>query len=69
MVHRANVGSGLDYVEFFASHEADLRILHDLVILVEIVESSELGSDEVLPASLRQLVGSVELYFAHEVML
>ena len=27
MVHRANVGSRLDYVEFFASHEAeDLRI-------------------------------------------
>ena len=43
MVHRATVGSGLDYVEFFASHEADLRIwrmtAHDLVILFEIVES------------------------------
>jgi hypothetical protein len=28
MVHRATVGSGLDYIEFFASHEAeDLRNL------------------------------------------
>jgi hypothetical protein len=49
MVHRATVGSGLDYVEFFASHEADLRIwrmaAHDLVILFEIVESSELVAD------------------------
>ena len=50
MVHRANVGSRLDYVEFFASHEAeDLRIWrmaeHDLVILFDIVESSELVAD------------------------
>jgi hypothetical protein len=50
MVHRPTVGSGLDYVEFFASHEAeDLRIwrmaAHDLVILFEIVESSELVTD------------------------
>ena len=50
MVHRANVDSGLDYVEFFASHEAEaLRIwrmaAHDLVILFEIVESSELVAD------------------------
>jgi hypothetical protein len=50
MVHRANVGSGLDYVEFFASQEAeDLRIwrmaAHDLVMLFEIVESSELVAD------------------------
>ena len=50
MVHRATVGSGLDYVEFFASHEVeDLRIwrmaAHDLVILFDIVESSELVAD------------------------
>ena len=50
MVQRANVGSGLDYVEFFASHEAeDLRIwrmaAHDLVMLFELVESSELVAD------------------------
>ena len=49
MVHRATVGSRLDYVEFFASHEADLRnwrmAAHDLVILFEIVESSELVAD------------------------
>ena len=50
MVHRANVGSGLDYVEFFASHETeDLRIwrmaARDLVILFDIVESSELVAD------------------------
>jgi hypothetical protein len=42
MVRRASVGSGLDYVEFFANHETDLRIwrmaAHDLVILLEIVE-------------------------------
>src|ERR1700730_5801708 len=50
MVHRATVGSGLDYVEFFASHAAeDLRIwrmaAHDLVILFDIVESLELVAD------------------------
>jgi hypothetical protein len=50
MVHRATAGSRLDYVEFFASHEAeDLRIwrmaAHDLVILFDIVESSELVAD------------------------
>jgi hypothetical protein len=50
MVHRATVGSGLDYVEFFASDEADdLRswhmAAHDLVILFDIVESSELVAD------------------------
>ena len=50
MVHRANVGSGLDYVEFFASHAAeDMRIwrmaAHDLVMLFEIVECSELVAD------------------------
>ena len=49
MVRRATVGSGLDYVEFFANHEADLRIwrmvAHDLVILFDIVESSELVAD------------------------
>src|SRR5258705_13111106 len=50
MAHRANTGGGLDYVEFFASHDAeDLRIwrmaAHDLVILFEIVESSELVAD------------------------
>ena len=49
MVRRATVGFGLNYVEFFASHEADLRIwrmaAHDLVILFEIVESSELVAD------------------------
>jgi hypothetical protein len=44
MVHRANVGFGLDYVEFFASHEAeDLRIWR--MALFEIVESSELVAD------------------------
>jgi hypothetical protein len=50
MAHRANTGGGLEYVEFFASHEAeDLRIwrlaAHDLVILFDIVESSELVAD------------------------
>jgi hypothetical protein len=50
MVHRATVGFGIDYVEFFASHEAeDLRIwrmaAHDLVTLFDIVESSELVAD------------------------
>jgi len=50
MVNRATAGSGLDYVEFFASHGAeDLRIwrmaAHDLVILFDIVESSELVAD------------------------
>ena len=49
MVHRATVGAGLDYVEFFANHETDLRIwrmaAHDLVILFEIVESSEQVAD------------------------
>src|SRR5258705_12717267 len=49
MVRRATVGFGLNYVEFFASHEADLRIwrmaAHDLDILFEIVESSELVAD------------------------
>ena len=50
MVHRANVGSRLDYVEFLASHDAeDLRIwrmaAHDLIILFDIVESSELVAD------------------------
>ena len=53
--HRATVGSGLDYVEFFASHEAeDLRIwriaAHDLVITFEIVESSE---SRATPHSIR----------------
>ena len=48
--HRATVGSGLDYVEFFASHEAeDMRMwrmaAHDLDILFDIVESSELVAD------------------------
>jgi hypothetical protein len=50
MVHRDVVDSGLDYVEFSASHEAeDLRIwrmaAHDLVILFDVVESSELVAD------------------------
>jgi hypothetical protein len=50
MVHCTNVTSGLDYVEFFASHEVeDLRIWriapHDLDILFDIVESSELVAD------------------------
>ena len=50
MAHRANTGGGLDYVEFIASHEAeDLRIwhmaAHDLVILFDIVEPSELVAD------------------------
>jgi hypothetical protein len=50
MIRRATVGSGLDYVEFYSSHEAeDLRIrrmaAHDLVILFETVESSELVAD------------------------
>jgi hypothetical protein len=50
MAHRANTGGGLDYVEFFASHEAeDLRIwrmaAHDLVNLFDIVEPSELVAD------------------------
>jgi hypothetical protein len=50
MVHRATVGCGLYYVEFVASHEAeDLRIwrmpAHDLDILFDIVESSELVAD------------------------
>ena len=49
-VHQANTGGGLDYVEFFASHEAeDLRIwrmaAHELDILFDIVESSELVAD------------------------
>jgi len=51
MVRRASVGSGLDYVEFFANHETDLRIwrmaAHDLVILFDIVESSELVADVI----------------------
>jgi hypothetical protein len=52
MVHRAGVSPGLDYVEFFASYEADdLRIwrmaAHDLIILFDIVESSELVADLV----------------------
>ena len=50
MIHRATMGTGLDYVEFSASHEAeDLRIwrmaAHDLVILFDIVELSELVAD------------------------
>ena len=50
MVHRGAVGCRLDYVEFFASHKAEvLRIwrmaAHDLVILFDIVESSELVAD------------------------
>jgi hypothetical protein len=50
IVHRANAAGGLDYVEFFASHEAeDLRIwrmaANDLDILFDIVESSELVTD------------------------
>ena len=50
MVHRATMGTGLGYVEFSASHEAeDLRIwrmaAHDLVILFDIVEQSELVAD------------------------
>jgi hypothetical protein len=50
MVHRANGGGGLDHVEFFASHEAeDLRIwriaAHNLDILFDVVDSSELVAD------------------------
>src|SRR6266581_565494 len=50
MAHRANTGGGLDSVEFFASHGAeDLRTwrmaAHDLVILFDIVEPSELVAD------------------------
>jgi hypothetical protein len=50
IAHRANTGGGLDYVEFFASHEAEnLRIwrmaAHDLVTLFDIVEPSELVAD------------------------
>ena len=50
MVNRATARSGLDYVEFFASHGAEnLRIwrmaAHDLDILFDIVESSELVAD------------------------
>jgi hypothetical protein len=52
MVNRATAGSRLDYVEFFASHGAEeLRIwrmaTHDLDILFDIVESSELVADPI----------------------
>jgi hypothetical protein len=57
MVNRVTAGSRLDYVEYFASHGAeDLRIwrmaAHDLVILFEIVESSELVADLICDAQL-----------------
>jgi hypothetical protein len=50
MIHRTTMGSALDYVEFSASHKAEeLRIwrmaAHDLVILFDIVELSELVAD------------------------
>lgn len=64
MARRANVGSGLDYVEFFANHEAeDLRIwrmaAHDLVILFDIVASSELVAD--LICELHEVTSCVSL--------
>jgi hypothetical protein len=46
MVHRATVGSGLDYVEFFASHKAeDLRIWRMAAHVFDIVEPSEMVAD------------------------
>jgi hypothetical protein len=50
MGHRGTVGCGLDYVEFFASHETEeLRIWRmaadDLDILFDIIESSELVAE------------------------
>ena len=45
MVNRATAGCRLDYVEFFASQRIWRMAAHDLVILFDIVESSELVAD------------------------